>query len=214
MPPTVSPLPSGTQLPTGASGLSGGQTLSEADFFQLLTAQLEHQDPLNPMTGDHFAAELAQFSTASGVQSLQNSSTNQQAIALVGHSVAVSGHSLSLAAGGTATGAFKLAAPAKDVTVTIADQSGKTVATLDLGPMAAGVQTFTWNGKAADGTAAPAGAYSFSLSAAATTGAAVAAAPYAVVPVTAVLLGGQNGPMLELGGGNAPVALNAVQQVF
>jgi hypothetical protein len=42
----------------------------------------------------------------------------------------------------------------------------------------------------------------------------VAALPYAVVPVTAVVLGGQNGPMLDVGGGLAPVALSAVQQVF
>jgi hypothetical protein len=34
------------------------------------------------------------------------------------------------------------------------------------------------------------------------------------VPVTSVVLGGQSGPMLDLGGGLAPVALSAVQEVF
>ena len=214
MPPSVAALPSGTQLPTGANGLSGAQTLTEANFFQLLTAQLEHQDPLNPMSGDQFAAELAQFSTASGVQSLQTSSTSQQAVALVGHSVAVSGNALTLGQSGTANGAFKLAAAAKNVTVTITDATGKAVASLTLGPMAAGTQSFAWNGKEADGSAAPAGTYGFSLSATGESGAAVAATPYTVVPVTAVVLGGQNGPLLELGGAAAPVALNAVQQIF
>ena len=215
MPATVVSLPSGTQLPTGASGLSGGaQTLSEANFFQLLTAQLEHQDPMNPMTGDQFAAELAEFSTASGVQNLQTSSTGQQAVSLVGHSVAVTGNSLTLGQSGTATGAFNLSAAANDVKVTITDATGKTVNTLDLGPMAAGIQTFSWNGAAADGSTAPAGTYAFTLAAAGTNGATVAATPYAVVPVTAVVLGGQNGPVLELSGGLAPVALSAVQQVF
>ena len=45
-------------------------------------------------------------------------------------------------------------------------------------------------------------------------GAAVTATPYAVVPVTGVGLGGQSGPMLDVGGGLAPVPLSAVQQVF
>jgi flagellar basal-body rod modification protein FlgD len=214
MPPSVVSLPSGTQLPTAANGLSGGQTLTEANFFQLLTAQLEHQDPLNPMTGDQFAAELAQFSTASGVESLQTTSTSQQAVALVGHSVAVSGNSLTLPQNGTATGAFNLASAANDVTVTITDTTGKAVAVVNLGAMAAGTQTFAWNGQEADGSAAPAGTYGYSLSATGTSGAAVAATPYTVVPVTAVTLGGQNGPLLELGGGAAPVALSAVQQIF
>lgn len=80
MPATVTNLPAGTQLPAGANGISGaGQTLNEANFFQLLTAQLEHQDPLNPMSGDQFAAELAQFSTAAVCRAFrQMSARNRQ----------------------------------------------------------------------------------------------------------------------------------------
>lgn len=85
---TLTALPSGSQLPTNASGLSSGQVLNESNFLQLLTAQLEHQDPLNPMTGDQFAAELAEFSTASGIQDLQTSLTGQEAVGLVGRNVA------------------------------------------------------------------------------------------------------------------------------
>jgi len=59
-PATLTALPSGSQVPTNASGpSSSAQLLNENNFLQLLTAQLEHQDPLNPMTGDQFAAELA-----------------------------------------------------------------------------------------------------------------------------------------------------------
>jgi flagellar basal-body rod modification protein FlgD len=214
MPATVTALPAGTQLPTGASGVSGGQTLTENNFFQLLTAQLENQDPLDPMTNDQFAAELAQFSTADGIQTLNASVSGQQAVTLVGHNIAVSGNALVLGQNGTATGAFNLASAANTVTVTITDATGKAVATLNLGAMAGGTQTFSWNGKGSDGSTEPPGTYRFTVSATAATGAAVAALPYAVVPVTAVVLGGQNGPMLDVGGGLAPVALSAVQQVF
>jgi flagellar basal-body rod modification protein FlgD len=215
MPATVTGLPSGTQLPTNASGLSGtGQTLNEANFFQLLTAQLEHQDPLNPMSGDQFAAELAQFSTASGVQNLQTNVSGQEAVGLVGHNVAVSGNTLVLGQSGSATGAFNLSAAAKNVSVAVTDATGKTVASLNLGAMPAGTQTFSWNGAGANASKLASGNYGFSVTAVGTSGTAVSATPYAVVPVTGVGLGGQSGPVLDVGGGLAPVPLSAVQQVF
>jgi flagellar basal-body rod modification protein FlgD len=215
MPATVTALPSGTQLPTNGSGLSGAsQTLNEADFFQLLTAQLEHQDPLNPMSGDQFAAELAQFSTASGIQSLQANFSAQEALSFAGHNVAVDGNTLILGQNGTASGALNLSAAAKNVTVTVTDRTGKNVASLNLGTMPAGVQKFSWNGSSANGSPLAPGNYSFNVAAVAGNGAPVAVTPYAVVPVTGVGLGGQSGPMLNLGGGLAPVPLSAARQVF
>jgi flagellar basal-body rod modification protein FlgD len=215
MPATVTALPSGTQLPKSANGISGtGQTLNQNDFFQLLTAQLEHQDPLNPMTGDQFAAELAQFSTANGVQNLQTSLSAQQAVALVGHNVAVAGNTLLLGQSGTATGAFNLSTAANNVAVTITDATRNAVASVSLGAMAAGSQKFSWNGAGVNGSMLAPGTYSFRVSATANNGAAVSAAPYAVVPVTGVTLGGQNGPLLDLGAGFAPLPVSAVQQVF
>jgi flagellar basal-body rod modification protein FlgD len=217
MPATVTMLPMGSQAPS-ANG--SGQLLNQSDFLQLMTAQLEKQDPLNPMTGTEFAAELAEFSTAQGVQGLQSSFTGMnsalagmQATGLVGHSVAVSGNSLTLSGSGGVAGAMNLSAAASDVKVTIADATGKAVATLDLGGLPAGTQTFVWNGTTSGGSQAPPGTYSFSISATGAKGA-VTAAPYAVLPVTAVALGGQGGPMLDLAGGSAPVALSAVQQIF
>lgn len=217
MPATVTTLPSGSQAPS-ASGSS--QVLNQGDFLQLMTAQLKDQDPLNPMTGTEFAAELAEFSTAQGVQSLQTGMSGVgstlsgiQAAGLVGQNVAVSGNTLLLGPGGSATGAVNLSAAAANVTVTISSSSGK-VATLNLGAMSAGTQSFTWNGAGATGSQAPSGAYTFSVNAVGAKGASVTATPYAVVPVTAVTLGGSNAPTLDLGGGLAPVPVSAVKQVF
>ena len=216
MPATVTVLPSGTQLPTSTtSGVSGSnQTLTENNFFQLLTAQLENQDPLDPMTDDQFAAELAEFSTANGVQNLQTSITGQQAVGLIGQNVAVSGNTLVLGQSGTATGAFNLSNPASQVGVTITDATGKTVANLNLGAMAAGPQTFTWNGSGTGGGTLASGNYRFSVNSIGSNGAGVSATTYSVVPVTGVALGGQSGPVLDLGGGLTPVPLSAVQQVL
>jgi flagellar basal-body rod modification protein FlgD len=215
MPANVVALPPGTQLPGNSNGLSGtGQTLNENDFLQLLTAQLEHQDPLDPTNADQFASELAEFSTATGVQNLEASSSGQQALGLVGQNVAVSGNTLQLGQSGGATGAYNLKSAASNVAVTITDPAGYRVASLNLGAMPAGTQSFSWNGTGVKGTALAPGTYSFRLSAVGANGAAVAATPYAVVPVTGVGLGGQSGPTLDVGGGLAPVPLSAVQQVF
>jgi flagellar basal-body rod modification protein FlgD len=215
MPATVTTLPVGTQLPTSTNNLSGsGQTLNESDFLQLLTAQLEHQDPLDPTSPDEFASELAEFSTASGVQDLALSQSGQQAIGLVGQNVAVSGNTLVLPQSGSATGAFSLPSAASNVAVTITNASGNTVASLNLGAMASGTQNFSWSGTGSSGATQTPGNYKFAVTATAANGAPVSATPYAVVPVTGVGLGGQNGPTLDLGGGLAPVSLSAVQQVF
>jgi flagellar basal-body rod modification protein FlgD len=215
MPASVVALPTGTQLPSNANGLSStGQTLNENDFLQLLTAQLEHQDPLDPTSADQFASELAEFSTATGVQNLETSSSGQQALGLVGQNVAVNGNSLLLGASGSAAGAFNLPSAASNVTVTITDPTGNQVASLNLGAMPAGTQSFSWSGAGANGAQLAPGTYNFSVTAVGGNGAAVAATPYAVAPVTGVGLGGQSGPMLDLGGGLAPVPVSAVQQVF
>jgi flagellar basal-body rod modification protein FlgD len=215
MPATLTVLPAGTQLPTSTNNLNAsGTTLTENDFLQLLTAQLEHQDPLDPTSPDQFASELAQFSTATGVQNVALDVSGQQAIGLVGQNVAVSGNSLVLPKSGSATGAFNLSSAASNVAVTVTDATGKQVATLNLGAMAAGTQNFTWSGAGAGGTTLAPGTYSFAVTATTASGARVSATPYAVVPVTGVALGGQSGPTLDLGNGLAPVALSAVQQVF
>lgn len=215
---TVVTLPSGDQLPnSGNGGTTANATLNENNFFQLLTAQLEDQDPLNPMSSADFAAELAQFSTAIGVQQMQSSQSsygNLQLSSLVGQSVAVNGNSLTLSQGGAAKGALSLSGAASDVIVTIADAAGNTVQTINLGAMSAGTQTFSWNGQESGGSTAAAGNYLFSVQAVGAANTTVTATPYAVVPVTGVALGGSNGPMIDLGGGLAPVGLGGIQQVF
>lgn len=219
MPVQVTSLPTGTQIPSAnnsASAAANG-TLTESDFLTLLTTQLENQDPLNPQNPSDFAAELAQFSTASGVQTLNSTlgaGSGVQAANLVGKNVAVSGNAL-LLSNGTAQGAFNLSAAASDVKVTITNVSGSVVNVVDLGAMGAGNQNFSWNGQSLTGAAQASGTYSYAISATSASSAnTVTATPYAVVPVTSVVMGGTNGPTLDLGGGLAPVALSSVQQVF
>ena len=45
----------------------GGQQMGQSDFLRLMTAQLSHQDPFNPVDNQQMVAQMAQFSSLAGV---------------------------------------------------------------------------------------------------------------------------------------------------
>jgi flagellar basal-body rod modification protein FlgD len=96
-----------------ADGAQGGQTtLGENDFLQLLTVQLQNQDPLSPMSDTDFISQMATFSQLSAQDTLntnfQDYSQGQSitsAQSYLGQTVTVSGAAEGLAqATGTVSG--------------------------------------------------------------------------------------------------------------
>ncbi len=154
-------------------------------FLTLLVTQMKNQDPLNPMDNAQVTSQMAQLSTVSGIdklnatlQALSSSMTasqSMQAATMIGHGVLTPGNSVNLA-NGTALGGVELAQSVDKLQIAIKDAQGKTVRTLDLGAMNAGVQGWQWNGLDDAGVAVPSGSYNFEVSAA-QGGAAVAASP-------------------------------------
>jgi len=148
---------------------------TEDRFLKLLIAQMKNQDPLNPLDNAQVTSQMAQINTVQGIAQLNSSVTTMlaqlqggQAIALTGHDVLVEGNDLTLAAAGTgfaSKGGFDLAQDADHVNVNVKDAKGNVVATLDLGAQTAGPGTFTWNGTLATGATAPAGKYTFEVTA-------------------------------------------------
>lgn len=51
----------------------GTESLGQQDFLTLLVTQLRNQDPLNPLDNEAFVAQLAQFSTVSGITEMNAS---------------------------------------------------------------------------------------------------------------------------------------------
>lgn len=76
--------------PTTTSTTKKGSTeLGKDAFLQLLTAQMQNQDPLNPSSDTEFIAQLAQFSSLEQMQNLNVAMSNQNAFGLVGKNVII-----------------------------------------------------------------------------------------------------------------------------
>ncbi|HLK35895.1 MAG TPA: flagellar hook assembly protein FlgD [Polyangiaceae bacterium] len=161
---------------SAVSGALTGQTLGQNAFLQILMAQIQHQDPLQPMDDTTFVTQLAQFSSLEqqvttnqllqGQASTQQAVQNAQDVALVGKTVTVDGSNVTLGSSGLATPfGFSLGSDAQSVDVTISDSSGNALRTMHLGPESAGVVNSTWDGRDNGGTLQPAGSYSISVTA-------------------------------------------------
>ncbi len=152
--------------------------LGQEDFLKLMTTQLMHQDPFQPMESGEFLAQMAQFSTVSGIQELQKTAQSLvgslqgdrllQASSLVGKKVMIASSEAelegSLAADGKPgpgmlTGAVDVPEGGSSITVSIQSAEGEILHTQDLTPSSSGLVDFVWDGKLADGGYAPPGKY-------------------------------------------------------
>ncbi len=64
--------------------------LGKEEFLQLLVAQMQYQDPLEPVSNTEYIAQLATFSQVEQLENLNASYTNTQAFSLVGKTVTIS----------------------------------------------------------------------------------------------------------------------------
>lgn len=146
------------------------QTLTQEDFFSLLTEQLANQDPTAPVDNDQMVAQMTSFTMADGIQELNdqfstfaasmNSNQALQASLLIGQDVLVSGAEGYLAEDGTGiSGVVVNEATAQDMTISIFSETGELVKTIDAGTQAAGNVEFSWDGTDENGNQLPAGKY-------------------------------------------------------
>jgi flagellar basal-body rod modification protein FlgD len=209
---------SSTASSTGsASSASSASTLTQSDFLKLLIAQLQYQTPTSPADPTQLAEEFASISTVNGINQLNTEVSNIQsgnaasqlgaAAGLVGKQVAVSGNKVMTNGSGAATGAFDLAGAAQDVTVSLTGPSGAAAGTIDLGQMAAGQQSFSLTGGAANTQ------YSYSVTAVSPSGAVVGVTPYSVYTVNGVNVSGAT-PTLNVQGSAAALPVSSIQTVL
>lgn len=187
---------SSQQQAQSSVSLTGNNKVTFDTFLKLLVAQLKNQDPLNPMQGTEFTAQIAQFSQLE--QQINSNTYLQQllkqrdygeqtlATSYIGKTVLVPGDKMSKGDTGDVTLGYSLEKAARDVKVSISNSDGTIVRTFDGDPKA-GNHLVTWDGKDDNGDALPAGTYKITVKAFDADGKGVTANPYSLGKVDSVL---------------------------
>lgn len=194
-----------TSSSTSTSTLSADYDM----FIQLLCAQLENQDPLDPTDATEFTNQLVQYSNLE-----QQMATNDKldevlssidlmsmssGVGYMGHTVEAEGDTISVQNDGTVDAAwvYSLDSAATDVTLTVTDEDGNVVWE-GSGDAAKGRNEFTWDGKDSDGNTVDGGAYTLSVAATNADGESIGSTTYVSGKVTGVT-SSDGTTILELG---------------
>ncbi len=93
--------------------------LGQADFLRLVTEQLKHQDPLEPMSNENFIAQMAQFSTLEETSKINKGIDNLANAVIGNHSFDLLGKEVTYT-----VGTFEGAAPMRGTVTAINMQNG------------------------------------------------------------------------------------------
>jgi len=142
----------GSTTPTSSDGTTAtdNSSIGQPQFLQLLVAQLQNQDPLNPMDSANFSAQLAQFSSLeqlteinSKISALGQTPTPAQSfdpVGLLGRQVTASGSTVDVKSGSASPLEYTLAS-AGNVSIEVDDAAGNLISSAQLGQLAAGDHT-------------------------------------------------------------------------
>lgn len=205
-----------------AAGTAGSQQIAGNfdTFLQLLTTQLQNQDPLDPLDTSQFTQQLVEFASVeqqvdmnTNLQtliSLQQTTEATSALQFLGANVTISGNTaaLSNATGTPASWNLSVPSPATG-TVTITNSTGQIVYTGQVS-LNAGNQTYTWSGQGNNGVTWPDGNYTLSVSATGANGQPVTVSTQVQGVVTAINVN-TNPPTVTVGGQSYPIS--AIQSI-
>jgi len=179
MPIAIDPATLANFTSTQTQSNAPSSTLDKDDFLKLLTMQLRYQDPMDPMKGTEFAAQLAQFSSVEQLSNINSnimqsidanylmsqSINNALAAGFVGKDVRAAGDTFQRSGDVATTLGYSLSSAADSVTVKIYDESGNLVKTMSVEGKDKGDNTFAWDGTDDHGQNAGDGKYKFTVEA-------------------------------------------------
>ncbi len=158
------------QLQNAAStAKKDASSLDQDDFMKLMLQQLKAQDPFKPTDNTEFISQMAQLTSVSGISemnenlsSLTGSLYSAQLLdssSLIGKDVLVESDVASLQSSGIVRGQVNVPASTTALDIEIVAPTGEVIGKVPLGPQAAGVSNFEWNGIGLNGERLPPGNY-------------------------------------------------------
>ena len=145
------------------------EDMGKQEFLTLFTAQLQNQNPLEPVKNEAFVAQLAQFSQLEALTNMQGSLDTfvtsmsgermLNSASLIGKKVAITDSPTQLTSGANMDASIDLPMGASGVQISVFDSQGRLVQELTAGPQMPGTTPFTWDGKDAAENPVPSGLY-------------------------------------------------------
>lgn len=208
-----------TEVSTNYSGQPQSQSRTQLNtdfdqFLQLLTTQLQNQDPLAPMETTEFTNQLVAFSQVEqqinsnekldSLLAVQSLNMTALGVSFIGKSVEVQGDTFKASGEKASTVSYTLPETASSGTVTILDKDGNVVFSQPA-ELTAGTHSVTWNGKDKDGDPVDAGTYTLKVSALTATGTSLNAVTYVPGYVSSLESADDGSLVLNVDGKQIPI---------
>ena len=200
---------------SASAAVPANMQINETQFLQLISTQLQNQDPLQPTDPSQFLGQLEGLSEVSSLQNMQAAMASNQVTSgasLLNQYVLAPGTTAALASGGTIAGAVNAPSGATSLTVSIADSSGAPVTSFQVTPASSGMTAFSWNGTTSTGTTAAAGNYTVAVNAT-VNGASQTVPPMVVSQVQSVTIDSST-QQLDLNTTSGTVPLSSVVSIL
>jgi flagellar basal-body rod modification protein FlgD len=151
-------------------------TLDKDDFLKLMLTQMKNQDPMNPMQSHEMAAQLAQFTSLEqlfnvnknleGLTRAQDPMQKYEALNFLGRTIKADSRQILRQPGDQATELrFNLMGDAAKIKLTIADENGAVVKTVEFGNLKKGPNKLAWAGTDNENRDVKPGKYMFNVEA-------------------------------------------------
>jgi flagellar basal-body rod modification protein FlgD len=203
-----------------ASAPGANETVDQQEFLTLFIAQLQNQDPLNPLDVNGLTSQLAQFSSLEqlyningAVQGLGEAMASRDEIdpvSLLGADVTVGGDGIEMAGGEATSLLLDVPQGATGLQIAVEGPGGVVVRTIDLGTPPPGDMEFVFDGKDDRGLPVLDGLYTARVSGRDEAGESLSIESFVQGTVTGIDMRGES-PVLLLG--ERRVALGDVRSI-
>jgi flagellar basal-body rod modification protein FlgD len=157
------------------SSNSGTEELGKDEFLKLFIAQIQYQDPLNPLDSAEFTAQLAQFSSVEQLygmnsklgnieETMNNQSEQRDNLGYIGKTVKADDNTMNVDNGTVQSGSYTID-DSGYVTIDVYDSDGVVVRTFYKGWEDKGEHDVNWDGRDDSGAPAGDGSYTFEVTA-------------------------------------------------